>query len=93
MNNGAEGKNCVAKDVIEAIDENKNLITMRMVEGDALKDYKTFNLTIHAIPKDKGSLVHVTMEYEKLKGHIPDPHTLIDFVAEVARDIDAHLIA
>ena len=81
------------KDVIEAIDANKNLITLRVVEGDILKEYKTIILTIQAIPKDKGSLVYVTREYERLKGHIPDPHTLIDFVAEVARDIDAHLIA
>ena len=81
------------KDVIEAIDANKNLITLRVVEGDVLKEYKTINLTIGAISKDKGSLVHVTMEYERLKGHIPDPHTLLDLVAELARDIDAHLAA
>ncbi|KAK4264017.1 hypothetical protein QN277_029359 [Acacia crassicarpa] len=88
-----EGKNCVAKEVIEALDADKNLITLRVVEGDVLKDYKSLNVTFHAIPKDKGSLVHVSMEYEKLWGHIPDPHSLMDLATELARDIDAHLIS
>ncbi|XP_028752497.1 MLP-like protein 28 [Neltuma alba] len=87
-----EGKNSVAKEVIEAIDADKNLITLRVVEGDILKDFKALSATLHAIPKDKGSLVHVIIEYEKLKGHIPDPHTLVDFGAELVRDIDAHLV-
>ena len=81
------------KDVIEAIDANKNLITLRTVEGDVLNDYKTLDLTFHAIPKGKGCLVHVTLEYEKLKSHISDPYTLLDVTAELVRDIDAHLAA
>ncbi|KAI9074488.1 hypothetical protein K1719_043550 [Acacia pycnantha] len=91
--NCAEGKNCVAKEVIETLDADKNLITLRVVEGDVLKDYKSLNVTFHAIPKDKGSLVHVTMEYEKLGGHIPNPHSLMELATELARDIDAHLIS
>ncbi|KAF7827619.1 MLP-like protein 28 [Senna tora] len=86
-----EGKNCVSKDVIEAIDPAKNLITLRVLEGDILNDYKSIKVTFQATPKDQGSLVHVTVEYEKLKGHIPDPHSLADLGVEVAKDIDAHL--
>ncbi|KAF7827615.1 MLP-like protein 28 [Senna tora] len=86
-----DGKNCVAKDVIEAIDPTKNLITLRVIDGDLLNDYKSVKATFQATPKDKGSLVHVTVEYEKLKGHISDPHSLTDMLVQVCRDVDAHL--
>ncbi|XP_028752527.1 MLP-like protein 28 [Neltuma alba] len=86
-----EGKNCVAKEKIHAVDASKNLITFRVVEGDILKDFKSMDITLQATPKDKGSLVHVTMEYEKLKGHIPDPHTLTKFATDVVRDVGSHL--
>ena len=79
----------MVKQVIEAIDANKNLITLRNVEGDVLKYYKTLNLIIQAIPKGEGTLVHLTKEYEKLNGHFSDPHTLLELAAEIARDIDA----
>ncbi|KAF7827620.1 MLP-like protein 28 [Senna tora] len=86
-----EGKNCVDKDVIEAIDPAKNLFTLRVLEGDLLNDYKSVKVTFQATPKDKGSLVHVTVEYEKLKGHTPDLHSIADLAVEVSKDIDAHL--
>ncbi|XP_054824885.1 MLP-like protein 28 [Prosopis cineraria] len=63
-------------EVIRAIDGNKNLITLRAVEGDTMKDFKSMDITLQATPKDKGSVVRVTLEYERLKGHVPDPHTL-----------------
>ena len=81
----------MAKDVIEAIDPQKNLITLRVIEGDLLKEYKSFKVTLQANPKDKGCLVHWTMEYEKLKGHIPDPHSLMQVVVDLSKDLDAHL--
>ncbi|KAI9091343.1 hypothetical protein K1719_028154 [Acacia pycnantha] len=86
-----EGKHCVAKDVIHAIDEIKNLITLRVVEGDILKDFKCMDITIQTTPKEKGSVVHVTLEYEKLKGHIPDPHTLAQVITQSFRDVGSHL--
>ncbi|KAI9125192.1 hypothetical protein K1719_003808 [Acacia pycnantha] len=149
-----DGKHCVAKEVIEAVDPAKNLISFRVIKGDVLQNYKSFKATLQviqrqkevwltglftshtmfpmfllasrikhaiiegswgkvssvitwhyvhegkncvakefqAIPKDEESLVHVTTEYGKLKGHIPDTHTLIDLVAEVASDVDAHIV-
>ncbi|XP_028790591.1 MLP-like protein 28 isoform X2 [Neltuma alba] len=86
-----EGKNRVAKEKIHAVDASKNPITFRVVEGDILKDFKSMDITLQATPKDKGSLEHVTMEYEKLKGHIPDPHTLTKFATDVVRDVGSHL--
>ncbi|KAI4313768.1 hypothetical protein L6164_026723 [Bauhinia variegata] len=86
-----DGKHCVAKEVIEAVDPDKNLITFRIIEGDLLKDYKSFKVTIQVSPKDKGSVVHWTFEFEKKHGRIPDPHTLMELALEMSKEIDDHL--
>ncbi|KAF7827613.1 MLP-like protein 28 [Senna tora] len=86
------GKTHVDKEVVEAIDPKNNLITVRVIEGDLLKEYKSFKITVQAIPKDKGSVVHYTAEYERLKGHIPDPHSLMEYFNDLTKDLDAHLI-
>ncbi|KAL6192661.1 hypothetical protein ACLB2K_033747 [Fragaria x ananassa] len=88
-----DGKACVAKEIVEAIDAEKNLVTFRVIEGDLMEHYKSFLLTIQANPKDEGCTVHWTLEYEKHHGDITDPHTLLQFCAEVSKDIDAHLTA
>ncbi|KAF7827614.1 ribonuclease 3-like protein 2 [Senna tora] len=51
------GKACVSKEMIKAIDPQKNLITFKVIEGDLLKDYKSFHITIQGIPKNKGSVL------------------------------------
>ncbi|CAL8995159.1 unnamed protein product [Prunus brigantina] len=88
-----DGKAKVAKELIEAIDAEKNLITFKVIEGDLLEHYKSFKITIQATPKahGQGSIVHCTMEYEKHHGDIEDPHTLLQFVVDVSKDLDAHL--
>ncbi|XP_022155190.1 MLP-like protein 43 [Momordica charantia] len=86
------GKPEVAKQVIEAVDEEKNLITFKMIEGDIMDHYKNFKFTMQATPKGKGSVVHWTLEYEKLHENIPDSYSLLELVMGMSRDIDAHLI-
>ncbi|KAF7827664.1 MLP-like protein 28 [Senna tora] len=88
-----DGKKCVAKELIESIDGKNNKMTFKVIEGDLLKDYKSFKFILHVTPQEeKGSIAHWTLEYEKLKDHIPDPHTLLQLVTDVSKDIDAHLI-
>ncbi|KAF7827656.1 MLP-like protein 34 [Senna tora] len=86
-----DGKKCVAKEVVESIDRENNKITFKVLEGDLLEDYKSFKITIQVFPQEKGSRVHWIMEFEKLKDHIPDPHSLLQLAIEVSHDIDAHL--
>ncbi|KAF7827655.1 MLP-like protein 43 [Senna tora] len=87
-----DGRNCVVKEVIESIDSKNNKITFKVLEGYLLEDYKSFKFILHVIPQEKGSIAHWTLEYEKLKDHNPDPHTLLELVADVSKDVDAHLI-
>ncbi|XP_038893137.1 MLP-like protein 31 [Benincasa hispida] len=87
-----EGKAKVAKTVIEAVDEEKNLIAFKTIEGDILEQYKTFDFKMQATPKGKGSVVHWTLLYEKRHENIPHSYSSLEFAAELSRDIDAHLM-
>lgn len=87
-----DGKAKVGKDMIEAVDEETNSITFRVIEGDLLEHYKSFKYTIQAIPKAKGCVVHWTMEYEKLHEDIPDSCSLLELCVGISKDIDAHLM-
>ncbi|OMO99724.1 hypothetical protein COLO4_13121 [Corchorus olitorius] len=83
----------VAKEVVEAVDETKNAITYRVIEGDLMKEYKTFVVHIQATPKSNGNgcIIHWILEYEKLHEGVAHPETLLSFVADMSKDIDAHL--
>lgn len=78
---------------MEAVDPDKNLITFRVIEGDLKEEYKSFVITIQVSSKSEGngSIVHWTLEYEKLHDGIVHPETLLQFVQDVSKDIDAHL--
>jgi hypothetical protein len=88
-----DGEAKAAKEKIVAIDDTNKSITFKVIEGDLLKEYKNFVIVVQATPKGEGSLVHWTMEYEKLKDDIPEPNSLLQFLIDVSKDIDAHLTA
>jgi hypothetical protein len=88
-----DGQAKVAKQKIEAIDETNKSITFKVIEGDLLKEYKSFKIFVQASPKGEGSLVHWSMEYEKLKEDVPEPKTLLQFAVDMSKDIDGHLTA
>lgn len=81
----------VAKEVIEAVDEENNSITYRVIEGDLLNEYKSFRLTIQVTPKGTGSNVHWILEYEKINDQVSHPETLAKFVTDCSKDLDSHL--
>ncbi|KAL5553449.1 hypothetical protein UlMin_040850 [Ulmus minor] len=89
-----DGKACVAKEVIEAVDEEKNLITFKVIEGDLMDHYESFKATLQATPKTEGegSVVHWFVEYKKKHGDIVDPHTLLEFLADLSKDLEKHLL-
>ncbi|XP_023528478.1 MLP-like protein 43 [Cucurbita pepo subsp. pepo] len=87
-----DGKVSVAKDVIEAVDEENNSFTWKVLEGDLLEYYKSFRIRVQSIPKDEGSVIHFTLEYEKLHEGIPDSHSLLQLCADVSKDIEAYLM-
>ncbi|KAK1380608.1 Kirola [Heracleum sosnowskyi] len=85
-----DGKDKFAKDVIENLDEEKKSITFRVIEGDLLETYKNFKAVCHVDKEGEDSLVTWTFEYEKLHENVDDPHTLMDFIVGVTKDIESH---
>lgn len=87
----ADGKVKVTKEIVEAIDKENNSITFKVIEGDLTEKYNDFKFTIQCIPKYEGSVVHWCLEYEKLHDEIQDSHDMLQFCADVSKDIDVHL--
>lgn len=82
----------MANEIIETIDDVNMSITYKVIARDLFKEYKNFKFIVQAIPKGKGSLVHWTLEYEKIHKNIPDLNTLIEFFIHCTNDISAHLV-
>jgi cell wall assembly regulator SMI1 len=87
-----DGEHKVAKDIIEAVDEENNSITFRVIEGDLMKEYKTFLVTIHVTPKGTGSNAHWALEYEKINEQVAHPESLVELIKDISKDLDSHLI-
>ncbi|KAL6573789.1 hypothetical protein OROHE_002248 [Orobanche hederae] len=85
-----DGKERVAKEIVESIDEDKKSVTFKVIEGDLTELYKTFKATVHVDTTRDDNLVTWTFEYEKLNRNVPDPHSLMDFCLEVTKDIETH---
>ncbi|KAL3501903.1 hypothetical protein ACH5RR_036352 [Cinchona calisaya] len=87
-----DGKERVAKQFIENIDEEKQSVRFKMIEGDLMDLYKTFIITYHVDKRVDYNLVTWTFEYEKLNENIPHPGTLLSLFLHVVEDIEAHHI-
>ena len=85
-----DGKPKVAKEVIEAIDEEKKSVCFKVIGGDILEAYKTFLITVHVDTKGEENLVTWTFHYQKVNQNIEDPHSLMDFCLNVTKDIENH---
>ncbi|KAG2322356.1 hypothetical protein Bca52824_015569 [Brassica carinata] len=92
---GNNGEARVAKEKIEAVEPEKNLITFRVIEGDLMKEYKSFVITIQVTSKHggAGSVVHWHFEYEKINEKVAHPETLLQFAVEMSKEIDEHLLS
>lgn len=85
-----DGKAKVAKDILEVIDEEKKLITWKVIEGDLLEVYNSFSFTAQVETDGEDDVVTWTMEYEKPHEDVKDPHTLIDYLVGLTKDIESH---
>ncbi|GLT67683.1 hypothetical protein SLA2020_399730 [Shorea laevis] len=86
-----DGKAKVSKEQVEKIDPVKNLVTYKVIEGDLLNEYKSFKIIVQVTPKGTSSVSHWTDEYEKQHPGISHLETLLQFAAELSKEIDSHL--
>ncbi|CAI8605515.1 unnamed protein product [Vicia faba] len=89
-----DGEEESAKGKIEGIDDENRVITFSLFDGDVSENYKSFKGTLQVMDGEYGALVTWTFEYEKIKEDITGavPVLYLDLVAEVTKDIDAHLV-
>ncbi|WZZ58564.1 hypothetical protein YC2023_058671 [Brassica napus] len=80
---------------IEAVDPEKNLRKFRVLEGDVLKEYKTFLITLQVTPKQggSGSVARWHLEYERIDEKVDHSETLIPFLESMSKEIDEHLLS
>uniref|UniRef100_A0A1J3FHB3 MLP-like protein 31 n=1 Tax=Noccaea caerulescens TaxID=107243 RepID=A0A1J3FHB3_NOCCA len=90
-----DGEPKVARHRIEAVDPEKNLIKFRVLEGDVMKEYKTFIFTIHVTPKQGGlgSVVKWHIEYERIDEKVDHPETILQYFVELSKEVDEHLLS
>ncbi|GLT99820.1 hypothetical protein SLE2022_172330 [Rubroshorea leprosula] len=86
-----DGKAQIAKELVEKVDPVKNLVTFKVIEGDLLNEFKSFKATVQATPKGNCCVAHWTFEYEKLHPGVSHPEALLEFAAELSKEIDAHV--
>lgn len=86
----SDGKDMFGKEIIEAIDEEKKSITFKVIEGNVLEIFKNFKLTCHVDTEGEDHVVTWTFEYEKMHEDVEDPHTLMDVIVGITKDIESH---
>lgn len=79
----------VAKDKIVGLDEVNKSITFEIIDGEVMKYFKSFKATLVAAGVDA---VKWSLEYEKASEDVPHPHSHLQFLGAMARDIDAYLL-
>ncbi|CAI9096016.1 OLC1v1032076C1 [Oldenlandia corymbosa var. corymbosa] len=85
-----DGKESIAKQIIDEVDEVKQSIKFRMIEGDLMEFYKSLIITYHVDTIGEDNLVTWTLDYEKLEELGPHPGTLLSFFLHMIEDIEAH---
>ncbi|KAK6122352.1 hypothetical protein DH2020_043972 [Rehmannia glutinosa] len=82
-----DGETKFAKEIIEAIDEEKKSITFNVIEGDVMAWYNTFKLIVKVDNNGEDSLVTWTLEYEKKTEDVPEPHAVMNLGLSMTKEI------
>lgn len=85
-----DGKQMVAKERVEAIDEEEKQVTFKVLEGDVLKDFKIFVLSVHVDTSGVDNFVTWSFDYEKVDESVKDPTSYLNLVLRMTKDIETH---
>lgn len=80
----------MTKEMVEVIDEEKKLLTLKLIDGDLSELYKTFRATFHVETNGDIDSVTWTLEYEKHNDDVEDPLTILGLLINLTRDIESH---
>ncbi|XP_074316692.1 MLP-like protein 31 [Silene latifolia] len=85
-----DGKKCVAKELIEEVDEEKKLVKYKLIEGDLLQEFKSMTFTLHVVQKGEIDAILWQIDFEKFEDLGPYPTGIMDFIIAMTRDVEAH---
>ncbi|KAI3744388.1 hypothetical protein L1987_57468 [Smallanthus sonchifolius] len=84
------GKRKISKQIIESVNEENQMLVLKVIAGELVELYKSFKLIMHVEPKGDGEVVTWTFEFEKPDTSVPYPTSLMDYLCSVVKDLDAH---
>ncbi|KAE9605318.1 hypothetical protein Lal_00024953 [Lupinus albus] len=88
-----DGKVTTCKEKIELIDLENKSITFDLFDGDINQHYKILKINLQVIDKDdNGTIANCTLEYEKINESVEAPSGYLDYVTNVIKDVDHHLL-
>ncbi|KAJ8753721.1 hypothetical protein K2173_026397 [Erythroxylum novogranatense] len=74
------------------VDKANKTLTFTALEGDILRNYKTWKTTFQAAPKNEtAGYVKIIIEYEKINEDDPVRHEYIDFLEGFAKEVGDNL--
>ncbi|KAJ7954249.1 Major latex protein-like [Quillaja saponaria] len=73
-------------------DDGNKIITYTVFEGDLLKHYNSYKVTLQVTTKGVVGLVRWSWEYEKLNDDAPEPTKYLELLVNLTKKIEAHLI-
>lgn len=79
-------------DRIDAIDEGKRSITFNIIGGEVTKYFRTYKATILLFKEGGKNMLKWSLEYEKMNDQVPEPTAQVQFLVNMAREVDAYLI-
>ncbi|WMV44930.1 hypothetical protein MTR67_038315 [Solanum verrucosum] len=85
-----DGEKMISKQILETIDHEKKVLTLKEFEGDITDKYDSFKATLHIETKDEIDLVSWTLEYERPNENVPELINLLNFVVGMTKAIDDH---
>lgn len=86
------GKSEFFKEKVE-FDDGNLTFTLNGVEGQVFDLYKVYNPICKLVPKSKGCVAKLTIEYERLNEDALIPNHYMDFFAGLIKEVDAHAYA
>ncbi|KAJ0266464.1 hypothetical protein HA466_0004690 [Hirschfeldia incana] len=88
-----DGEEKMMMETMESKDLENNQVTFKVLDGDLMKEYTHFSITLRVTSKEGGvgSVAHWHFKYAKIHKKVADPHSLLQFAVEISKVVDEHL--
>ncbi|MFS7954554.1 putative Bet v I/Major latex protein [Helianthus anomalus] len=86
-----EGKKKISKQIIESVNEENHTIVFKVIGGELVDElYTSFKHIFHVEPKGDRQVATWTLEFERPNTSVPYPTSVMDYICNIVKDIDAH---